>query len=318
VTLPPPLQTGIDELVRGISPRELERSSRMLSAAYRAGGATASRAARTTSDVAAYVTTRAPATYAAAAEVLGQIRLLRPEWRPTSVLDLGAGPGIATWAAFGAWPEISAATLVEAEPEMASAGQALARHGPDGILRAAWMVAEIDSTPARADLVVISYVLGELSETARAAAVLDAWDNTIDTLVIVEPGTNSGYRRTLLARDVVTAGGGSTLAPCPHDRPCPLPTDDWCHFAVRLPRTRAHRLAKDAERGYEDEKFSYAVMSRASNEHARPRVIRRPDRRPGHVVLELCTDAGLERRTVSRKEGTPYRDARKLDWGDAV
>ena len=318
MTLPPALQIGIDELVRGISPQQLERSSRALSDAYRTGGASASRAARTAGDVAAYVATRAPATYAAAADVLGQIRSLRPDWRPTSLLDLGAGPGIATWAAFDAWPEIGAARLIEAEPAMAAAGRTLAQHGPARLRQATWSVAEVGASPSRADLVVISYVLGELSEAARAGVVRDAWDSTIDTLVIIEPGTTAGYRRTLLARDVVTADGGSTLAPCPHDGPCPLPDDDWCHFSVRLPRARAHRLAKDAERGFEDEKFSYAVLCRAPQEPAGPRVIRRPDRRRGHVVLELCTPAGLERRTVSRRDGDAYRAAKKVSWGGAL
>ena len=47
-------------------------------------------------------------------------------------------------------------------------------------------------------------------------------------------------------------------------------------------------------------------------------MIRRPALRPGHVVLDLCTPAGLEQRTVSRREGSDYRSARKLLWGDSV
>ena len=87
---------------------------------------------------------------------------------------------------------------------------------------------------------------------------------------------------------------------------------------MRLPRSRTHRLAKGAERGFEDEKFSYAVLCRAPHPPAEARVIRRPDLRPGHVVLDLCTPTGLERRTVSKKEGDEYRRARKLRWGDAL
>ncbi len=318
MTLPPALQTGIDELVRGIGPQELERSSRALSAAYRAGGSPASRAASTVGDVAAYLATRAPATYAAAAEVFEQIRVLRPDWAPVSVLDLGAGPGIATWAALEAWHEISGVALVEAEPEMARAGRTLAEHGPDALRRASWTVAAAGADGARADLVVVSYVIGELQATAVEELVRHAWERTADTLVIVEPGTTAGYRRTLAARTAVIAAGGSTLAPCPHDAPCPLPDDDWCHFSVRLPRSRTHRLAKDAERGFEDEKFSYAVLCREPHVPAEARVLRRPDPRPGHVVLDLCTPSGLERRTVSKKEGDAYRRARKLRWGDAL
>ena len=47
-------------------------------------------------------------------------------------------------------------------------------------------------------------------------------------------------------------------------------------------------------------------------------MIRRPDRRPGHVVLDLCTPSGLERRTVSRRDGPDYRVATKVGWGEAL
>jgi len=318
VTLPPALQTGIDELTRRVTAQELGRSSRALSDAYRAGGSTASRAARTAGEVSAYLATRAPATYAAAEEVFGQIRVLRPDWAPASALDLGAGPGIATWAALEAWREIAAVTLVEAEPEMARAGKRLAEQGRDALRQASWTVAAAGAHGAQADLVVVSYVIGELQATALEELVRHAWERTADTLVIIEPGTTAGYRRTLAARAAVIAAGGSTLAPCPHDAPCPLPAGDWCHFSTRLVRSRTHRVAKGAERGFEDEKFSYVVLCRTPHPSVEARVLRRPDPRPGHVVLDLCTPGGLERRTVSKKEGAVYRRARKLGWGDAL
>ena len=130
MTLPDALQAGIDEVVGAGDRRELERVARELSDAYRAGGSPAARAARTKGDVAAYLATRAPATFAAAAEVFRQIEVARPGWSPSSILDLGAGPGIAAWAAVDAWPGIATVSLVEAEPEMVRAGKALAAHGP--------------------------------------------------------------------------------------------------------------------------------------------------------------------------------------------
>ena len=143
-----------------------------------------------------------------------------------------------------------------------------------------------------------------------------AWSLAGDTLAVIEPGTTAGYERVLAVRATVIAAGGSTLAPCPHDAPCPLPEGDWCHFATRLARSRTHRLAKGAERGFEDEKFAYAVLTRSSHPADAGRVIRRPDLRPGHVVLDLCTTDGLERRTVSKRDGIEYRKARKVAWGD--
>jgi ribosomal protein RSM22 (predicted rRNA methylase) len=116
VTLPPALQTGIDELVAVVDKKRLERAARRLSDAYRAGGPGATRATTSAEEVAAYLATRAPATYAAVAEVFRQIRLVRPDWAPTSVLDLGAGPAVASWAAVETWPGGSAGARQEAEP----------------------------------------------------------------------------------------------------------------------------------------------------------------------------------------------------------
>jgi ribosomal protein RSM22 (predicted rRNA methylase) len=318
VTLPQALKTGIDDLVREIDTRDLEQSSRALSETYRAGGPPASRAVRSTGEVTAYLATRAPATYAAVAEVFRRVCLARPEWAPTSVLDLGAGPGIASWAAVETWPEIAQVTLVEVEPEMARAGKALAARGREALRQATWTAADVGVAGAQADLVVASYVIGELEPGTLDTFAPRAWERASDTLVIVEPGTTAGYERVLAARAAVIEAGGSTLAPCPHDAACPLPAGDWCHFAARLPRSRTHRIAKGAERGFEDEKFSYAVLCRAPQPRPEARVIRRPDLRPGHVVLDLCTPSGVERRTVSRREGDEYRRARKLGWGDPL
>jgi ribosomal protein RSM22 (predicted rRNA methylase) len=318
VTLPHSLQAGVDELVGRIGSQELERSARSLSDAYRAGGPRAARAARTAVEVAAYLATRAPATYAAADEVFHQIRAARLDWAPTSVLDLGAGPGIASWAAVAAWPDIGTVTLVEAEPEMVRAGKVLGDSGPESLTQASWTVGDAGAATTQADLVVASYVVGELDPRSLDDFVCGAWARTGDTLVLVEPGTTAGYRRILAARTAVINAGGSTLAPCPHDSPCPLAEGDWCHFATRLPRSRAHRSAKGAERGFEDEKFSYVVLCRSPRSRSDARVIRRPDARPGHVVLSLCASSGLEQRTVSRRQGDDYRRARKVRWGDAL
>jgi ribosomal protein RSM22 (predicted rRNA methylase) len=317
VTLPTVLREGIEALVVEAGRRPVEEAAARLSEAYRAGGRGAARAARTSLDVAAYLATRAPATYAAAAEVFRQLELARPGWQPTSVLDLGAGPGIASWAAVEAWPGITTVSLVEAEPEMAVAGRAIAERGPRALREAHWTVADAGTAGAKADLVVVSYVIGELGPTSLPGLVDHAWTLTADTLALVEPGTTAGYRRVLAARAAVIAAGGSTVAPCPHDANCPLPAGDWCHFATRLDRSRTHRLAKGADRGFEDEKFAYAVLTRFPGPTTTARIIRPPEKNKGYVVFSLCTSEGLERRTIARREKEAYRDARGRAWGDA-
>ena len=243
------------------------------------------------------------------AAVFRQVSRRRPDWKPRSLLDAGAGPGVAAWAARAAWPSLTQLTLVEAEPEMIAAGREL-------LPAATWIRGDVSSAVGPADLVVTSYVLGELADAGRAAAAL--WEQTTDTAVFVEPGTPSGYSRVLAARAAVLDRGGRTVAPCPHDLPCPLPPDDWCHFAARLPRSKLHRRAKAADVGWEDEKFSYAVLAREPVRPGPARVIRQPQMRSGHVNLVTCEPDGIHQRTVSRKAGALYRDARKAAWGDAI
>jgi len=211
-----------------------------------------------------------------------------------------------------AWPSLVDVTLVEAEPEMIAAGRELA------LSDARWVSGDLGNARGPAELVLASYVLGELDDTRVEAVATKLWEQAVDTIAFVEPGTPAGYRRVLRARAVVIEAGGSTVAPCPHDQPCPLPADDWCHFAIRLPRSKLHRRAKGAERGFEDEKYSYAVLSRSPVPKADARIIRQPQVRSGHVHLVTSEADGIHQRTVSRREGDRFKEAKSAAWGDAL
>jgi len=67
---------------------------RTLSARYAAGQTS------TAIDLAPYLAARMPATFAAVAAVLAEVAKLSPEFAPTTALDVGAGPGTASFAAF--------------------------------------------------------------------------------------------------------------------------------------------------------------------------------------------------------------------------
>ncbi len=308
--LPPSLQDAIDRRVRTVERSRLEAAAVRLTAAYREGGN--ARVARTREDVLAYAAQRAPATYAAAVAVLRRLAEQRPGWEPRSLLDVGAGLGTSSWAARAVWPGLERVVLVEAEPAMVALGREL-----DSDARAEWVAGELRPMAEEFDLVLAAYVLNELPPNSLEAAARSLWTSTADTLVVLEPGTPAGYRNVLSARAEAIAAGGFTVAPCPHDEPCPLIAPDWCHFAARLQRSEAHRSVKAASRGFEDEKFSYAAFAREPQPRAAARIIRPPQVRPGHVLLELCEPGGIGRTTVSKRDRESFRRARKAAWGDA-
>jgi ribosomal protein RSM22 (predicted rRNA methylase) len=65
----------------------------------------------------AYAAARMPACYAAVHRVLSELlQAAPPRWRPASVMDYGAGPGTATWAAQAVWPGAPALDVSAVEP----------------------------------------------------------------------------------------------------------------------------------------------------------------------------------------------------------
>jgi ribosomal protein RSM22 (predicted rRNA methylase) len=135
-------------------------------------------------------------------------------------------------------------------------------------------------------------------------------------LVIVEPGTPDGFSRIRAARAELVAQGARVVAPCPHDADCPLAQDNWCHFSVRVARSRRQRQLKGGEAPYEDEKYSYVIVAATPPEVRHARILRHPKISPGRIELTLCGARGLAERTVVRSDGGAFRLARKIRWGD--
>jgi ribosomal protein RSM22 (predicted rRNA methylase) len=317
--LPEPLRRAIEAETSIVPGGELARASARLSAQYRARefarAPLDSSAAR-----AAYLAVRLPATFAANALVFSGMREAAPTFRIRSVLDLGAGPGTAAWAACETFPEITRVTLVERDAALLTLGRRLASSAPHAAFRsAAWIAADLERPRALEphDLVVLSYALGELSPRAAHALVASAWNSSSILLAIVEPGTPRNFARLLDARSWLISHGAHLVAPCPHQLACPLAgAGDWCHFAARVERTSAHRRAKAAALGHEDEKFSYLVAGKAAVTLPSARIVRHPQTRPGHVQLTLCTSSGVERPAIGRSQKEIYRAARRASWGD--
>jgi ribosomal protein RSM22 (predicted rRNA methylase) len=316
--LPAELTAALNAKLHGLSRTEAAGRAASISQTYRDGGN--SRAIRTVSGALAYALARMPATYAAVTASLNALREIRPEFAPKSLLDVGAGPGTATWAAAEAFSSLTDFALLDANSALRTLALDLFRDSSrlSGIqyTHREARATLADSEPA--DLVVASYMIGEIADAERTALAELMWAKTRDTLLIVEPGTPAGYARILALRAQLIASGAHVAAPCPHDGNCPLIAPDWCHFTQRLPRSQAHRHIKGAELPFEDEKFAYVALTRAPAARHSARVLAQPDVTKIEVTAKLCTPNGLVIAKAPRRAKADYAAARRWRWGDAV
>jgi ribosomal protein RSM22 (predicted rRNA methylase) len=320
--LPDSLRLALSHELANVSQKQVAEAASNLSLRYRSGQPINNGSfLHSHADVQAYAAVRLPATFAALYAVLSAVRVRKMTWQPHTMLDAGAGPGTAMWAASELWTELEQVKLLEREEAMIAFGKQLTSHARSSALQhAQWQKVDLLSqwSNAPCDLVITSYVLGELDARKCAAYIAKLWSITEDTLVIIEPGTPVGFSHIRSVRQQLIAAGAHILAPCPHAFACPMTDGDWCHFAQRITRTQLHRSVKQADLSYEDEKFSYIAVSRTPGTSIESRVIRHPQIRPGHIHLELCTPAGLKNAVVTRKDKAMFRQARDLHWGDAL
>lgn len=318
--LPAALRQGVERLLETIPLPALRQAAKTLSDRYRAELRDGRLHMAEEMAVKAYLATRLPATYAAVRASLDALADARPDFQPTTLLDIGAGPGTVLWATTDQWPDLQQAVLVEASAAVRKVGQTLAL---DAIAASTdWRAGDVtidvpDLKPA--DLVTCAYVLDEIAPASLPKLVGRLWQLTGDTLLIVEPGTPAGWQRILAVRRQLLEAGAHVLVPCPHEAPCPLEPPDWCHFSRRVARSRLHRLAKDADVPWEDEKFIYVAASRQPAPTHQPRVIALPKAGSGKVLLKLCQPDGSAGETLfTKRDGELFKTARRLDWGDVL
>lgn len=316
--LPAELKAALDGKLRGFSRNDAAGRSASISKTYRDGGG--SGGIRSETDALAYALARMPATYAAVTASLNALAEIRPDFAPKNLLDVGAGPGTATWAAAEAFPSLQDFALLDANDALRTLAFGL--FADSFRLRdVSYERAEARAALARADaadLVVASYMIGEIGDGERRTLAELMWEKTRDTLLVVEPGTPAGYARIIALREQLIAIGAHVAAPCPHNGKCPLQPPDWCHFSQRLQRSRAHKQVKGAELPFEDERFSYVALTRAAVGAHPSRVLAQPVVSKVEIAAKLCMTEGVAITKVPRRAKADYAAARRWRWGDAV
>ncbi len=375
VAVPEPVQRAVETVVakggqsvrdirvssrRGETARAAEAHDKKMSRKMRAAGTTVHVLAPPNydnpADCTAYITVRAPGTRAGAVHVLSELRRLRPNFRPDSVLDFGAGVGVAAASAakvFGREEHnVRRITLVERSRAMREVAKPIFDTEP--FVAAETHVSWVPSLPHEHDtheIVLCSYILSENvrgamsdnnpneasprnSRERRAEQLLQS---TVESLwsrvspggyfVLIEDGTAGGFETVLFARELMIGFGASVVAPCLHKKQCPLvgsvTRHRVCRFEQRLNRPLFLRVAKPLPTGYEDEYFSYIVVQKPPFEEMPTegwgRLVRKPIPRSKHMVLDACRrDGTLARHVLTKQNCEPgmYNVARKARWGD--
>lgn len=323
--LPIELQSVIDSKLENISIKELKKDAENISLRYRNESGKGKRLLTEEQEALSYVATRMPATYGAVCTAFKNTLLsyidVKEAAETESLLDVGAGTGAGTWAATR-FIDFDKITCLEREDVMLNLGKSLMQESDDeNMKKVIWKKFDllVDNIEEKADVVICSYVLNELNDTDRIKAVEKLWKATNKILLIIEPGTPVGFGQIKQIRDFLIENGGSVVAPCPNSEKCKMSENDWCHSTCRISRTKAHKILKDADVPYEDEKFSYiAVCKEDFKMKKMVRVLRHPIIEAGKITLRVCSEEGVKEMVVTKKEKLLFKKARKVKCGDKL
>lgn len=314
--IPQELKESIEKLQTEIEHTSLIEESQKISEKYRKNDGKGKKLVTKHTEAIAYAISRMPSTYCAVYSAFLET-LKKYNYEIKSVIDIGAGTGAATWAVTNL---IDAEQIIclEREQEMRKIGKQLMEKDLPNV---EWKSFDLnkDEIQEKADLVITSYVINELTKEDRKKAIEKMWESTNGILLIIEPGTPEGFKHILEAREILLQKNANIVAPCSHNGKCPInPEKDWCSFYARVARSKIQKQTKNGELGYEDEKFTYIAFSKMPIELDTARILRHPQINSGHVKVKLCTPNGIEEKTYTKKDKEIYKKIRKLDAGNTI
>jgi ribosomal protein RSM22 (predicted rRNA methylase) len=166
------------------------------------------------------------------------------------------------------------------------------------------------------DLCVFSYTFCECDNSLISLSGLVENSNMV---LIIEPGTPSGFNNIIQARDKLIEKEFVTIAPCTVSNGfCPLrdSESDWCHFVERIDRSRIQRHLKNGVLGYEYEKYSYVLMSKYPIHLDGKRIISRPNYTKHSVSFDICSEKSSHIVVTKRENKNRFRIVKKSIRGD--
>lgn len=276
-------------------------------------------------DALAYLGLRASATYAQIWSATAAICEIVPHWQPTTLLDLGCGPGSGVWAFSTLLPSLQRATCVDQNAHFLALGEKIL-HAAATPLTATWQQANIlqrvQQTETTYDLVLLANVLNELNDQQRIALLDTAFQRCNTLLLILEPGTPVGSGIVQAAAQQL-APHGTLLAPYLNNQ---FVAEPWLHFPQRFTRPDFVRRLRQEMRDsslmasdWEETKYSYVAIGKIDPEILPwGRVVGPVQMRKGYLELPLLTAAQCGPVRVMKRHKQQYAVAKKLRWGETV
>ena len=315
--IPDILENAIEEKLNHVKLTELKPYASKLSEKYMYQERTGDTLLNAEIEALAYSIMRMPATYGAVYTALKHT-LERMDGNIQSVVDIGAGTGAATWA-ISELLDTKDIQCFEREQVMLELGKSFMSQNPN-LKDVSWKYMDIveDDLDVKADLVVTSYMLNEIKPEERENVINKLMKSSNHIILIIEPGTPAGFKNIREVQKIAIENGFHIIAPCTFQGVCPLPDEDWCHSIVRMERTKVHKLLKNADLPYEDEKFSYIAISKEKYDNSGIRILRHPMIEKGKITLKVCHNGEIEDMIVTKKDKELFKMVKKKKCGDMI
>lgn len=284
-------------------------------------------------DVLGYLSLRTPATYAQLYGAMCNITEMLPSWKPTSILDIGSGPGTAVWAANEVWPSINKITCLERDDNFSRIGKEILKSSLPELISLDWKTIDLSVYKPKLndkfDLVTIGSVLNEMGSEQRNDILDFAYSHCKGVLLVVEPGTPYGFEAIKQASTLLHSLKGILIAPY-IDNCLPL---EPIGFAQRIIRPEFHRRITQIQRkinnadgkrllpasDWENAKYGYVAMSNIPAEITPfARLIAEPEISKFDIELKILTKNGIEVRRILKRDKPHYKFAKKLKWGELI
>ncbi|MDQ3239691.1 MAG: small ribosomal subunit Rsm22 family protein [bacterium] len=278
-------------------------------------------------DALAYLGLRAPATYAQVFGALGAIVEMVPSWRPTSLLDIGSGPGTAAWAAIIHWPDLDKITCLDEDKDFISLGKQIIKDSEFGYY-INWINRDVRSGISKDgktyDLIIISNVLNELSTADQEILIREVFNHCKGMLVIIEPGTPRGSQIVSSIAEKLCKDG-ILLAPYitntfVEDK------EYYLHFPQRFIRPDFQRRVRQQMRenskmasDWEESKYSYVVLSKfPAEKYCWGRIVGETTTQKGFLEVPVMTAENIGKIKVMKRDKETFAFAKRLKWGTTI